>query len=126
MAVYQQSRFDERTYYVSEASARTIGARRYHYSAPVNIDQYGALTATVVTSTAEKDQGVTPKVSLSYDVTKDFMLYATAAKGFRPGGGTGPVPSSGPLSCEAQLQQEYGSTSFVAGARLFQSHHMWC
>jgi outer membrane receptor protein involved in Fe transport len=125
MPIYQQSVFGEVTYNVTEPFAITLGLRRYHYNAPVSIDQFGALTATVVTSTSEKDQGVTPKVSLSYDVSKDFMLYATAAKGFRPGGGTGPVPTSGPLSCEAQLQQEYGSTSFVAGPISFKSDNVW-
>jgi iron complex outermembrane recepter protein len=125
MPIYQQSVFGEVTYNVTEPFAITVGARRYHYNAPVNIDQYGALTATVVTSTVEKDQGVTPKVSLSYDFSKDFMLYATASKGFRPGGGTGPVPTSGPLTCEAQLQQEYGSTSFVAGPISFKSDNVW-
>jgi iron complex outermembrane receptor protein len=125
MPIYQQSVFGEVTYNVTEPFAITLGLRRYHYNAPVSIDQFGSLTATVVTSTSEKDQGVTPKVSLSYDVTKDFMLYATAAKGFRPGGGTGPVPTSGPLSCEAQLQQEYGSTGFVAGPISFKSDNVW-
>ena len=125
MPIYQQSVFGEVTYNVTEPFAITLGLRRYHYDAPVSIDQFGALTATVVTSTSEKDQGVTPKVSLSYDVTKDFMLYATAAKGFRPGGGTGPVPTSGPLSCEAQLQQEYGSKSYVPGPISFKSDNVW-
>ncbi|HWS63134.1 MAG TPA: TonB-dependent receptor [Steroidobacteraceae bacterium] len=125
MPIYQQSVFGEVTYNVTEPFAITLGLRRYHYNAPVSIDQFGSLTATVVTSTSEKDQGVTPKVSLSYDVTRDFMLYATAAKGFRPGGGTGPVPTSGPLSCEAQLRQEYGSTSFVAGPISFKSDNVW-
>jgi outer membrane receptor protein involved in Fe transport len=79
----------------------------------------------VVTTTSEKDQGITPKVSLSYDFSKDFMVYATAAKGFRPGGGTGPVPTSGPLSCEAQLQQEYGGSGFVPGPISFKSDNVW-
>src|SRR3984957_11685311 len=125
MPIYQQSVFGEVTYNVTDPFAITVGLRRYHYNAPVSIDQYGSLTATVVTSTSEKDQGVTPKVSLSYDVTKAFMLYATAAKGFRPGGGTGPVPTSGPLTCEAQLQHEYGSTSFVPGPISFKSDNVW-
>jgi hypothetical protein len=91
----------------------------------VSLDQYGSLTSTVMTSTSEKDQGVTPKASMSYQFTKDLMVYATAAKGFRPGGGTGPVPTSGPLSCETQLQQEYGSTSFVNGPISFKSDNVW-
>jgi outer membrane receptor protein involved in Fe transport len=125
MPIYQQSVFGEVTYNITEPWAITLGARRYRYNAPVSLDQYGALTSTVVTQTSEKDQGVTPKVSMSYQFTKDLMVYATAAKGFRPGGGTGPVPTSGPLSCETQLQQEYGSTGFVNGPISFKSDNVW-
>jgi outer membrane receptor protein involved in Fe transport len=125
MPIYQQSVFGEVTYNITGPWAITLGARRYRYSAPVSIDQYGALTNTVVTSTTEKDQGVTPKASMSYQFTKDLLVYVTAAKGFRPGGGTGPVPTSGPLSCEAQLQQEYGSTGFVNGPISFKSDNVW-
>jgi iron complex outermembrane recepter protein len=125
MPIFQQSVFGELTYNITEPLAITAGLRRYHYDAPVSLDQYGALTSTVVTQTTEKDQGVTPKLSLSYDANKELLLYATAAKGFRPGGGTGPVPTSGPLSCETQLMQEYGSTSFVPGPISFRSDSVW-
>jgi len=125
MPIYQQSVFGEVTFNITDPWAVTVGARRYRYSAPVSIDQFGALTATVVTSTSEKDQGVTPKASMSYQFTKDLLVYVTAAKGFRPGGGTGPVPTSGPLSCETQLQQEYGSTGFVNGPISFKSDNVW-
>ena len=37
---------------------------------------------------------LTPKFSLSYDMSQDMSLYATIAKGFRLGGPTGPVSSS--------------------------------
>ena len=125
MPIYQQSVFGEVTFNITDPWAVTVGARRYRYSAPVSIDQFGALTATVVTSTSEKDQGVTPKASMSYQFTKDLLVYVTAAKGFRPGGGTGPVPTSGPLSCETQLRQEYGSTGFVNGPISFKSDNVW-
>ena len=125
MPIYQQSVFGEVTYNITDPWAVTLGARRYRYSAPVSLNQYGALTDTVMTTTSEKDQGVTPKASMSYQFTPDLMVYATASKGFRPGGGTGPVPTSGPLTCEAQLQQEYGSTGFVNGPTAFKSDNIW-
>ena len=125
MPILQQSEFGEITYNVTDPFAVTLGVRHYHYSAPVSLDQFGSLTATVVTSTSEKDQGFLPKATLSYNFDKDLMLYATAAKGFRPGGGTGPVPTSGPLSCETQLMQEYGSSAFVPGPISFNSDHVW-
>jgi iron complex outermembrane receptor protein len=128
MPIYQQSVFGEITYNVTEPWAITLGARRYRYDAPVSLDQFGSLTATVVTATSERDQGVTPKISTSYQFTKDLMVYLTAAKGFRPGGGTGPVPTSGPSSvnCEPQLQVEYGSNgAFVQGPISFKSDNVW-
>jgi outer membrane receptor protein involved in Fe transport len=128
MPIYQQSVFGEVTYNVTEPWAITLGARRYRYDAPVSLNQFGALTATVVTETSERDQGVTPKISTSYQFTKDLMVYLTAAKGFRPGGGTGPVPTSGPSSvnCEPQLQVEYGSNgAFVQGPISFKSDNVW-
>jgi len=125
MPILQQSVFGELTYNITEPFAVTAGLRRYHYDARVRLDQFGSLTAPTTEAVSETDQGVTPKISASYQLTKDFMLYATAAKGFRPGGGTGPVPTSGPLSCEAQLMQEYGSKSFVPGPVTFSSDHVW-
>ncbi len=123
--ILQQSVFGEVTYNITEPFAVTAGLRRYHYDSPVTVDQSGALATTVLNSTLEKDQGVTPKVSLSYDFDKDLLVYATAAKGFRPGGGTGPVPTSGPLSCEAELQAEYGTNQFVSGPISFKSDSVW-
>ena len=123
--ILQQSVFGEVTYNFTEPFAVTIGARRYHYDAPVGLNQSGALTNTVVTNTSEDAQGVTPKASLSYQFDQDLLLYATAAKGFRPGGGTGPVPTSGPLSCEAELQVQYGSKNFVNGPTSFTSDSVW-
>ena len=69
------------TYNITEPFAVTVGARRYHYNAPVSLDQYGALTPTVVTQTAEKDQGVTPKVSLSYQFDKDLLRLCDGGEG---------------------------------------------
>jgi outer membrane receptor protein involved in Fe transport len=123
--IFQQSEFGEVTYNITEPFSVTVGARHYYYSAPVGLNQYGAITSTVMSDTSERDQGFTPKASLSYQFDKDLLVYATAAKGFRPGGGTGPVPSSGPSSCEKQLQQEYGSNGFVNGPDSFAADSVW-
>lgn len=42
-----------------------------------------------------KFDAFTPKLSLSYDVTPQSNVYASAAKGFRLGGPTGPIPFGG-------------------------------
>lgn len=123
--ILQQSFFGELTYNITPALAFTAGLRRYSYDESVVIVQSGALATPGTTTSAETDHGVTPKFSLSYNVNPDLLLYATAAKGFRPGGGTGPVPTSGPLSCETELQSEYGTTNFVPGPTAFKSDSVW-
>ena len=42
----------------------------------------------------ESDKPFTPKVAASYKPSEDLMFYASAAKGFRPGGGNTPVPAN--------------------------------
>jgi iron complex outermembrane recepter protein len=42
---------------------------------------------------SESDTPNTPKASLAWQVNEGNMLYATYAKGFRPGGGNAPLPS---------------------------------
>jgi outer membrane receptor protein involved in Fe transport len=54
-------------------------------------------------------------------------VYATAAKGFRPGGGNQPIPTSGPLGdvCEANLQANHGTTAFVPAPNSFGPDTVW-
>ncbi len=40
-----------------------------------------------------REQGSTPKVELSYHVTHEAMVYVSAAKGFRPGAASTPLPA---------------------------------
>lgn len=125
--ILQQSFFGEVTYNFTEPFSVTVGARRYHYDSAVYLDQFGGLAGgTTVEAASENEQGVTPKATLSYQFNKDLLVYATAAKGFRPGGGTGPVPTQGAISCEAQLQIEYNSHgAFVPGPVQFNSDNVW-
>jgi iron complex outermembrane recepter protein len=43
----------------------------------------------------QSENGVNPKFNLSYSFDADRMVYATAAKGFRPGGGNAQYPTTG-------------------------------
>lgn len=124
--ILQQSVFGEVTYNVTEPFAITAGLRHYHYDAPVEVSQSGPIAGgATFNTTSEKDQGFLPKVSLSYAFNEDLLVYATASKGFRPGGGTGPVPTSGPATCESSLQAAYGTDQFVPGPISFKSDSVW-
>ena len=67
--------YDTQTYYVTEAGFYGIGA-----PTPYSADASASAT--------------TPRVSAVFDLSDTSTAYATAAKGFRVGGGTGPVPQS--------------------------------
>jgi outer membrane receptor protein involved in Fe transport len=126
LKILQQSAFGQVTYNFTSALAGTVGARRYSYETETTSTLFGQLLGGASTTvTGARSQGVTPKFSLSYTFGPDLLVYATASKGFRPGGGTGPIPTSGPIDCEANLQSEYGSTSFIAGPTSFAADHLW-
>ena len=63
------------------------------------------LKPVVVTDTATTltEVGVNPKFQADYQLNRDAMVYATAAKGFRPGGIVPTVPSAAALGCPGQL-----------------------
>jgi outer membrane receptor protein involved in Fe transport len=124
--ILQQSVFGQATYNITSSLAATVGARRYSYDeSNVSVQGGGLEGSTTTVTTDERDQGVTPKFSLSYTFSPDLLVYATGAKGFRPGGGTGPVPTTGNSNCEAALQAAYGTTAFVPGPTGFKPDDVW-
>jgi iron complex outermembrane receptor protein len=62
---------------------------------------------------------VTPRFSLTYQLTDTDMVYASAAKGYRPGGGNPPIAQAS--DCAGSLQQ-YGLTSVPL---TFSSDTLW-
>jgi outer membrane receptor protein involved in Fe transport len=112
--ILQNSFFGEASYTFLEQWTATAGLRRYYYHGTVNTAVSGWLSSSETSandyySTGERDSGVTPKFSLSYQLDKDLLLYGTAAQGFRPGGGNQPIPTAGalgggPTGCLAELE----------------------
>ncbi|MEO7026721.1 MAG: TonB-dependent receptor, partial [Caulobacteraceae bacterium] len=60
-----------------------------------------------IASGGKSEQPFTPKVSVSYQVTPDDLVYATAAKGYRIGGATPPLPPN----CGTGFPTSYNSDS---------------
>jgi iron complex outermembrane recepter protein len=107
----QWAAFGEASYKITDSLKATLGLRRYSYTQDGSITETGALAASSnPTYQYAQNSGLNPKFTLSYDIAHDFMVYGTAAKGFRPGAGNTPVPTSGPDSCLADLQA-LGKTS---------------
>ena len=128
----QSSFFAELSYRLTHQLTATAGLRRYSYRSRVDTAVSGFLSSTgsdtVATSAApESNSGINPKFDLSYQLNKDLLVYVTAAKGFRPGGGNQPIPTSGTLgnTCEADLQANHGTTAFVPAPLQFGPDTVW-
>jgi iron complex outermembrane recepter protein len=105
--VRQTAAFGEASYNIVGGLTATAGLRRYAYNQEGVLVTGGLAagnTGGVAQPYAAKDSGLNPKFGLSYDFNHDLLLYSTVAKGFRPGDGNFPVPTTGPASCLAALQ----------------------
>jgi outer membrane receptor protein involved in Fe transport len=102
----QEAAFGEATYDVSSRFKVTAGLRWYTYSTNFVNRENGIVTGGLdykVTSGKASDNGINPKLNLAYEVSDTMMIYATAAKGFRPGAANTPVPITGADSCAPAL-----------------------
>jgi iron complex outermembrane recepter protein len=80
----------------------------------------GASTYTVP---ALHETGYTPKYELEYKVTPDVLAYASAAKGFRPGGDNIQLPPGpAPFGCDTDLHNLGVTASEIA---TFRSDSLW-
>jgi iron complex outermembrane recepter protein len=102
--------FGELTYTFNDQWSATIGARYSEDDAETGGFVYGVvqgpLTPEDATSNATKqsDSVVTPKILVKYKPTDEVVIFAQAAKGYRPGDGQVPPPAD---FC-ASTYAEYG------------------
>ncbi|WP_158915206.1 TonB-dependent receptor [Caulobacter sp. S45] len=100
--ITQYAVFGEGTYELTNKLKATFGLRWYSYDYTYSsvISGWGSALGAAAPSNSgriKQDQnGFNPKFNLSYDFTRNLMLYGTIAKGFRPGGGNAAYPTTGP------------------------------
>jgi outer membrane receptor protein involved in Fe transport len=81
--------------HLSPAWTLDLGVRIAHTKFTFTNAQYGPFNGgTSGASGAQSETPVSPKVTLNYKPDPDLLLYASAAKGFRPGGANTPVPTA--------------------------------
>jgi iron complex outermembrane receptor protein len=123
--------FGEVSYQPFEAFKVTGGLRWYQvkttssgYEAGLATGGGDVIPSPQVTTT---ESGVNPKVSFDYHLSADQMLYATASKGFRPGGLVPIVPRGTPntgTDCVAAIAQQAPGIS-IDNTRSFNSDTLW-
>jgi iron complex outermembrane receptor protein len=79
--------FGELTFKLTDAFKITGGLRYSKLDYAGSVYSFGPfIAATIVAQAAGSDKPVTPKVVFSWEPERDNMVYASASKGFRPGG----------------------------------------
>ena len=105
--IKQYAVFGEASYSILSSLTATAGLRYFHYDFGFTQDGVGVAIPQgeehVVGDSSRS--GFNPKLTLAYDPAANTLLYATAAKGFRPGAPNGPVPGNipGVLYCGDNL-----------------------
>lgn len=90
----QSAIFADLTYKVLPRLELTAGARYYELRDRLENDQSGVLAAPDQPLVHAKAHGTSPRIVLSYRPIDDATLYATASKGYRPGGPNVGLPAN--------------------------------
>jgi iron complex outermembrane receptor protein len=117
----QYAAFGEATYKLLDNLDITAGVRFFQIKQKVDILGDGPFNGglTQVNGRRSNEKGINPKFGISYKVTRDNLIYASAAKGFRPGG-----PNRfqvNPVLCAADLQQ----LGLTQAPDTFDSDNLW-
>lgn len=107
-----KSAFADIGFRITEKLKVSAGARHYDQSQRTARQLIGPLqgaafaTTPQLTFVSTSSKGVTPRYTVSYQLTNDVLTYASAAKGFRAGGGIIPVtePACIPVIEQQNLQ----------------------
>jgi outer membrane receptor protein involved in Fe transport len=92
----QYALFGEATYSLTDSLKVTAGVRfsRTQFSFDSETGGPQLFAYNQESHPSDKENSFTPKLNVSYQVDPNNMVYATYAKGFRPGGGNNPLPQA--------------------------------
>ena len=99
--IYQYALFGNATYALTDHLKASAGVRLddydYRFSSVISGwgSALGAATPSATGLITQKEAIVDPKFNLAYTFSDDLTMYATAAEGFRPGGGNAAYPTTG-------------------------------
>jgi outer membrane receptor protein involved in Fe transport len=95
--------YGEGTYALTDTLKATVGVRfsRTEFSFNTLTGGPQLFLANQVNNGDKKENSFTPKLNLAWQMDNNNLLYATYAKGFRPGGANNPVPYA---ACASDFQ----------------------
>jgi len=92
----QYALFGEATYSITDSLKVTAGVRfsRTEFTFDSETGGPQLFAPNQESHPGSKENSFTPKLNVSYQIDPGNMVYATYAKGFRPGGGNNPLPTA--------------------------------
>lgn len=120
----QYALFGEVSYHITDRLKATAGLRWFEYETDQDLEVFGIFqNETTLLNTSAST--FTPKFALNFEATENQLYYASATKGFRPGGASRPLPDActGDLNELGFSEQPDGTTpdslwSYEVGAKL--------
>jgi outer membrane receptor protein involved in Fe transport len=102
LSLDQNAAFGEASYKITDELKATVGLRWFSYNSnsATSVSGVSANGTSDTLFSKASDSGFTPKFNLSFTPNDDLDIYATASKGFRPGGPNSPIPPS----CNSAVQ----------------------
>jgi len=126
LKVEQLAFFGEVNYQLSDKTSVTAGLRQFDTEQSYELYTYGALNGGTTTAPTRKpkENGINPKLLISYKATDDILLSAQAARGFRLGGAQSNVPlvAAGP---ENDCPRDLANLGAKFDPEGFESEHLW-
>lgn len=108
-------------YYSFDRFTLTAGLRYFNWEQDIEFYQSGLFNGGANSDPRPKgeEDGINPKVNLSYDLNDDMLLYAQAARGFRYGGINGAIPEAVCADELADVEREGGDVRFFDPDKLW-------
>jgi outer membrane receptor protein involved in Fe transport len=95
--IKQSALFADGSYKITDSLKLSTGLRYFKYDSQQLARAWGFyapfLTPQPYSKTTASDNGVTPRINLSWSPNKDLTTYMSASEGFRPGGANQQIPA---------------------------------
>jgi outer membrane receptor protein involved in Fe transport len=124
----QYAAYANGTYAITPTFKAEVGVRYYHYDYTFSssISGWGSGLGAATPSDSglikQSKNDVNPRFNLSYQPDRNFLLYATIARGSRPGGGDAKYPTTGPYWSAVFAPYNYTDGKWPSE---YQQDHVW-
>ena len=128
--IKQSALFGELSYKLTPSLKLTAGLRGYHYETNVTTVVSGVSSVTGGDSISTqfvnaRNSGVNPKFVVTFTPSDQVTLYATAGKGFRPGGGNQAVPTNNATATGAQCAADLAALGLTKSPTEYGPDSLW-